>query len=167
MRLSVNVLQDATQVFRQSDCMDRCKYRIKQHSGLLSGQPGVCDIIIPLVMQNSYKHLIPEAFAKHGTQQRKIQLRGPENKECYFYDGTSKTKRALSVERQIEEDGYDPKTLRIEDQMCQFPLILHLYFINLKRHIRLDRRHHAAAAQAQKSHKAQLWVVFALYFASL
>lgn len=57
MRLSVNVLQDATQVFRQSDCMDRCKYRVKQHSGLLSGQPGVCDIIIPLVMQEQLQAL--------------------------------------------------------------------------------------------------------------
>lgn len=117
-------------------------------------QPGVCEIIIPLVVQNSYKHFIPGAFVKHRTQRRKIQLRGPENKECHFYDGTSKTNRALSVERQIEKDYH--KMLRIEDQMCQFPLILHLYFINLKRHIRLDGRHHAIAAQAQKSHRAQL-----------
>lgn len=95
----------------QSDCLDRPNYCIKQHSGLLSGQPGVCDIIIPLVMQNSYKLLSPGEFAKHAMQRWKIQLRGPENKEHYLYDGTSKTNRALSVEWQIEEDVYYPKML--------------------------------------------------------
>lgn len=102
--------------FGQSDCMDRPNYCVKQHSGLLSEQPGLCDIIIPLVMQNSYKLLSPGEFAKHATQRRKIKLCWPENKERYLYDGTSKTNRALSVEWQIEEDVYYPKMLQIEDQ---------------------------------------------------
>lgn len=68
-------------------------------------------------MQNSYKLLSPGAFAKHATQRRKIQLRGPENKERYLYDGTSKTNRALSLEWQIEEDVYYPKMLQIKDHV--------------------------------------------------
>lgn len=55
-------------------------------------------------MQNNYKLLSPGAFAKHATQQQKIQLRAPENKDGYLYDGPSKTNRALNVELQNEED---------------------------------------------------------------
>ncbi len=87
--------------FGQSDWMVRPNYCVKQHSGFLNEQPGVWDIIIPLVMQNSYKLLSPGEFAKHATQRQKIQLRWPENKERYLYDGTSKTNRAFSVEWQI------------------------------------------------------------------
>lgn len=56
--------------------------------------------------------------------------------------GPEKINRALSLKWQIEEDVYYPKMLQIEDlvkkrkyvaqKMCQFPLILHLYFNNLK-----------------------------------
>lgn len=65
---------------------------------------GSAILSFPLVMQNNYKLLSPGAFAKHVTQQQKIQLRAPENKDGYLYDGPSKTNRALNVELQNEED---------------------------------------------------------------